>query len=228
MDIFELIDLKETEERYSVLTINRNDCYDYIMNIHYAKRFPPISYAYGLFEYGKLVGIITYGCPVSSTLRVGVCGKEYKDNVLELNRLCLLNNKKNEASILVGRSLKMLPDDKIIVSYADPSHGHIGYVYQATNFLYCGLSPKRSDWCIKGKEHLHHATVVDEFRGKSNRSELMREKYGNDFYSKPRVRKHRYVQFTGNKRFKKKARKSLLYGIEPYPKEKDIDRNKKE
>src|SRR5690606_32986634 len=127
-------------------------------------------------------------------------------------------NRKNEASRLVGKSLKMLPKKSIVVSYADTSQNHVGYVYQACNFLYCGLSAKRTDWKIRGKEHLHGQTIADEFRGKPNRASLMREKYGDDFYLSPRPRKHRYVYICGDKYFRKSVMKSLKYKIEPYPK----------
>jgi hypothetical protein len=187
------------------------------LGIHYAKRFPSVSYAFGLFNDGELVGVVTYGTPASATLRSGIAGSEYANKVLELNRLCLKNNLKNEASILVSRSLKQLPD-AIVISFADTEQGHIGYVYQACNFLYCGLSAKRTDWKVKGKEHLHGQTIADEFRGVKNRAQAMRDKYGDDFYLAPRPRKHRYIYITGDKRFAKKAKKAIKYSFEPYPK----------
>jgi hypothetical protein len=77
--------------------------------------------------------------------------KNNKHLVLELNRLVLKYNKKNEASMLVGKSIKLLPKPKIIISYADISQNHIGYIYQATNFIYTGLSAKRKEWQMTGK-----------------------------------------------------------------------------
>jgi len=139
-------------------------------------------------------------------------------DILELNRLCLKHNRKNEASFLIGNSLKLLPKNKIIVSFADTEYNHNGLVYQATNFLYCGLSAKRTDWKIKGKEHLHGQTVADEFRGQKNRALLMREKYGSDFYLKARSRKHRYIYIIGSKTFKTIVRSKLLYKVQPYQK----------
>ena len=203
---------------YSVRPVTRDESAHLVLDIHYAGRWPSVSYYFGLFRCGVLVGVVTYGTPSSSTLRRGVAGDEYKNDVLELNRLVLLDNLKNEASYLVGASLKLLPKGKIIVSYADISQGHVGYVYQATNFMYCGLSAKRSDWAIRGKEHLHGQTVSDEFRGVKNRSAAMREKYGDDFYLKPRPRKHRYVYAVGSKSFKRRVRASLKYKTENYPK----------
>lgn len=203
---------------YSVREITRAETEPFVIGIHYAKRWPSISWSFGLFDDHKLVGVCTYGTPASAPLKRGICGEELKDSVIELNRLCLLDNKKNEASYLVSASLRLLPKGKVVVSFADTEQGHKGTVYQAANFIYCGLSAKRTDWKVKGLEHLHGQTIADEFRGVKNRSQAMRDKYGDDFYLKPRSRKHRYVYFVGSKSFKKKALSALKYKIENYPK----------
>ena len=206
------------KEDISVKPVTRQQIAPFILDIHYAGRFPSVSFAFGLFLSEILIGVITYGTPPSASLRSGLLGPEYKDKILELNRLCLKNNIKNHASFLISASLKMIPNNKAIISFADISQGHIGTVYQASSFLYCGLSAKRTDWAIKGKEHLHGQTIADEFRGVKNRSQAMRDKYGSDFYLKPRSRKHRYVKFIGSKGFRAQALKSLRYPIELYPK----------
>lgn len=203
---------------YSVRPITREQYAHYILEIHYAKRYPSISFAFGLFGDGELCGVVTYGTPPSSTLRRGVAGDKFIGAVLELNRLCLLHNRKNEASLLVGRSLQMLPKNRIVVSFSDLSQNHQGYVYQAANFMYCGLSAKRSDWKVKGREHLHGMSIADEFRGVKNRSQALRDKYGDDFYSEPRPRKHRYIFITGSKTFKKFTKREIKYKEQPYPK----------
>ena len=137
--------------------------------------------------------------------------------VYELNRLVVDKQPRNVLSWFVAQCLRRLPP-MIVVSFADTEQGHHGYIYQATNWIYTGLSAKRTDWKIKGKEHLHGVTVADEFRGQSNRGQLMREKYGDDFYLEDRPRKHRYVYFIGSKTQRKRWRKALKYDEEPYPK----------
>jgi hypothetical protein len=203
-----------------VRKIKRADCEDLILNVHYARRWPSITYAYGLFDEGHLEGCVTYGTPFSSTLRSGVAGADLSGNVLELNRLCLRSNKKNHASFLVSHSLRLLSleVDAIVVSFADTDQGHSGTVYQAANFTYHGLSAKRTDWKIKGMEHLHGQTIADMVRGTPNRAAALREKFGSDFYLRPRSRKHRYIQIVGSRGFKAKAKRALLYGKQPYPK----------
>jgi hypothetical protein len=200
-----------------VKPVSRQDCAPFILGIHYAKRFPSVSYAFGLFDDEDLIGVVTYGTPPSATLRTGLAGKKNQERILELNRLCLKHNRKNEASHLVAKSLKLLPVGKIIISFADTDQNHKGIVYQASNFKYYGLSAKRTDWKIKGKEHLHGQTIADEFRGVPNRSKAMREKYGHDFYLHPRPRKHRYIYVTGGRKYKN-LYECIKYKQEDYPK----------
>ncbi|RAL70115.1 hypothetical protein C1G86_1440 [Dehalococcoides mccartyi] len=41
---------------------------------------------------------------------------------------------------MLFRYLKRHTDLKFLVSYSDPSAGHLGIIYQATGWLYTGLS----------------------------------------------------------------------------------------
>jgi len=196
-----------------IIPIEPNQTYDWLLNVHYAKRIPQIMKAFGLYDGDALIGVVTYGIPASPSLCMGICGQEYSDKVLELNGLCLMNNDKNQASMLVSGSIKQLPKPTIVVSYADNAQGHVGYVYQATNFLYTGLSEKRVDWAIKGLEHKHSKTISDGMT-----LESIKEKYGDDFYYVERSRKHRYILFHGTKNDKKILRSKLKYEVQPYPK----------
>ena len=181
-----------------VLPIKTEEAVPWIMQKHYAKRLPSISYAFGLYEENQLVGVVTYGIPASNSLCEGICGKEYKEYVIELNRLCLLNNVKNQSSFLVGNSIKMLPKPKVIVSYADIGQGHVGYVYQATNFLFTGTTKERTDMSAGEGKHSRHAKdpLIRQFR----------------------TAKHRYVYIHGNKTEKKLLQKELKYEVLDYPK----------
>lgn len=210
--------------KYTVKQITYDDVVPWLVNIHYAHRVPSISFAFGLFdETNYLVGVCTFGTPASSTLLKGVCGEEYQKHVIELNRLVLAENlPKNTASYFLSRCFKGLPKPKIIVSYADTGQNHTGYVYQATNFIYTGLSSKFTDPKVKGLEHQHHATYAN---GLSN--EQLREKFGDRLYFVERARKHRYIYFHG---CSKEIKESLKYEIQPYPKgdnkRYDIDESK--
>lgn len=206
-------------EEYKVVRVDNKLAHPFLLDIHYAKRIPSISYTFGLFHFEELVGVVCFGTPPSSTLRAGVAGKENVERILELNRLCLLYNRKNEASFLVSKALKLLPKGKIIISFADSSQNHVGTVYQACNFTYHGLSAKRTDWALRSRPELHGQTVGDLSRGRKDRAKYMRETYGEDFYLKPRARKHRYIFVTGKPHTKKRLYQLIKYKQEAYPKE---------
>ena len=174
----------------------------FILNIHYARRMPCVQYAFGLYKDNILVGVVTYGQPASPSLCIGIAGENNKKNVLELNRVCMLpeHNGNNNASYLVSQSLKKLPKHTFVVSYADQGGwGHIGYIYQATNFYYTGMTKPRTDK-YSNKGHSRH------YANNETRRQL-------------RTAKHRYIYLVGDKREKKKMLNELKYPIlSEYPK----------
>ncbi|MFK5284448.1 hypothetical protein ACI3PL_33190, partial [Lacticaseibacillus paracasei] len=70
------------------MPIKPSEAMPFLLLRHYARRACPISYAFGAYLDGVLIGVVTYGTPASSSLRAGICGNEWIDKVLELNRLC--------------------------------------------------------------------------------------------------------------------------------------------
>ncbi len=198
-------------ENYKVMPIKYEETKPFILGIHYAKRMPMIQFSFGLFFNDELVGVVCYGSPASQSLCRGIAGDEYRKKVLELNRLVLKNNIKNEASFLVSNSFKLLHRPVIIVSYADTSQHHTGYIYQATNFLYTGLSDKRSEWRMKGTNK-HSKTICEQYT-------LEQRKNNPDkFHVVQRPRKHRYLYVIANKKDKKQILKNFKYPILDYPK----------
>ena len=197
---------------WNVLAIPFSATHTWLLNKHYAKRIPSIVHAYGVFVDNVMQGIITYGIPASPSLTMGVCGEEHKDKVVELNRLSMLEGHDNNlASYFVAQTLKMLPKPLIVVSYADTSMGHVGYFYQATNFLYTGLSAKRTEWRELGL-NTHSRTVVGHYSHEERVANPER------FGQVDRPRKHRYIYITGTRKDKKILRDALKYKVQPYPK----------
>lgn len=200
---------------YTVKPITIEETKPYILDIHYARRMPVVKYAFGLFANDLLVGVITYGPTASPNTAKALVGEEHKHRVLELNRLCLKNNLKNEASILVSRSLKLLPKGMIILSFADSDKQHVGYVYQATNFKYYGTTKPKGEVALKSAPNRHSLTIFDESKGQEDRIGYLRNQYGDDLYYRRRSKKHRYVYITGNNKNKYAV---IKYEELPYPK----------
>ena len=146
---------------YIVKSIKSELCKDWLLNKHYAKRLCSISYSFGLFYKNNiLVGVITFGMPPSSTLAKSICGLEYKNYILELNRLVVNDGlPKNCLSYFVSNAIKKLPNNKIIVSFADANMNHNGYIYQATNFIYTGTSSNTHKFIDKFGKEFHFRNI---------------------------------------------------------------------
>ncbi len=202
------------KENYYIKEIDYKKAMDIIIKNHYLHRTAPCSFSFGLFENitNELKGVVIYGTPSSAPLRKGICGNDEKDNVIELTRLWVDDSvPRNGESFLIGNTIKRV-NKEIIVSFAEIDQGHIGYVYQATNWIYTGLSAKRSNWVIEGVDK-HCQTIADKYTSKE-----LTEIYGDKFKRVPRPRKHRYVYFNCSKKRKKELLSKLKYKIESYPK----------
>jgi hypothetical protein len=211
-------------EDLSVLEISYKEAQRYLLKRHYARRNAPHSFVFGLFRQNELVGIATFGVPAAIHSLSELCGKDKKEEVkkclLEFNRLFIENGLgKNSESFFVGQCFKLLPKPKVLVSYADIEQGHIGYIYQATNWIYTGISANDPIIFLNEKQ-LHRASLVtSKKRGAGITSnKQLREIYGNNIRFEKQLGKHRYVYFLGNKSWCREMKKSLLYKILPYPK----------
>lgn len=204
-------------DNYFVEEIPPKVAQEIVIANHYLHRRAPCSKAYGMFDsIGQIVGVVIYGVPASSTLLRGICGDDEAKNVYELSRLWISDEvPKNAESWLISRSIKNL-DREIVVSFADSSQNHYGYVYQSANFFYTGLSAKFKDPKVKGLENQHHATYA---HGLTNQQ--IKDKFGDRLYWVDRPRKHRYIYFNAGKIRKKALLKKLRYKILPYPKERN-------
>lgn len=196
----------DTGKGLHVRRISYQDTVPFLLEIHYARRMPCITDAFGLFSDSELIGVVTYGVPASPNLCNGLAGKQNSTKVRELNRLVIkpeYNNKErknNYASFLVSHSLKMLENGTFVVSYADwGGWHHVGYIYQATNFLYTGITKERTDIYSESGHARHYAK--------------------NETRRQIRTAKYRYIYLVGTKRDKAKMIRQLKYKvIGEYPK----------
>lgn len=89
MSIFDYQQNQKGIDRY-VRRITFGETKPFLLGIHYARRIPCITDAFGVFIDGSIVGVVTYGIPASPNLCSGLAGTKNKQRVLELNRLVLL------------------------------------------------------------------------------------------------------------------------------------------
>jgi hypothetical protein len=202
---------------YTIKQIDSKSATKMVVENHYLHRRASTMFAYGLFDDEEMIGCVIYGKPASNALCVGVCGPEESSKVLELTRLWIKDGTpKNTESFLIGRSLKLLPKDKdIIVSYAEIGAGHIGVVYQATNWIYTGMSDRHVEWRLDGKSASHSRHLFDEHGGVNGAKAY----FGERLERHERPRKHRYIYFNTNNKWRRRdLNTKLRYKPQPYPK----------
>lgn len=196
---------------------------EYIATFHYSHIMPDsCKETYGGYIGLKLAGIIAFGTGASNEAFTRLIPNIKLDNTRELIRLWSPDGMpKNTESKMISKALKMLPKNvKLIISFADPFHNHIGMIYQATNFLYCGMT-KPSKMLIDKDGTIFHVRTIGSYMRRHpelegmNHRQIM-EKYGWKYVE--RNGKHRYIYLLGTKKEKKEMIKILKDKILPYPK----------
>jgi hypothetical protein len=200
-------------EDYYVKPIPRKDALRIVVEKHYLHRECSALYQYGLFDKeNELKGVCIFGVPASVPLVEGLFGIEERNNIIELSRLFVDESvPKNGESFLITQSISQCPIP-IIVSFADSGMDHTGIIYQATNWLYTGMSEPTSFYKVKDnvKSDRH---IYDKY----SLSEL-KEKYGDKLIKVEKSPKHRYIFLNCDRRRKRELLKKLKHPILPYPK----------
>lgn len=191
---------------YKVIMLKNGEQNQWLLKKHYAKRLPSISYAFGLVDDEKIVGVCTFGFPPNFNYNNGKCiFNDHEVMTLELNRLVMnVVEVKNLLSFFVSQCIKLLPKPMALVSYADPNQNHHGYIYQATNWIYTGVSTPKKRYIFED------GSSFDIRRGIDTKGKIV------DIQDmKPT---HRYIYLHGNKQQKKTMLKRFKLDSLPYPK----------
>ena len=197
---------------------------DVIVTNHYSHTWPAANggpdMCLGFYIDDKLNGVITYGLSSTPKMKNSLPSPNY----WELQRLYSFDwAGKNVESFMIGASIRYIKKNyteiDCLISFADPNQGHFGTIYQATNWLYCGMSDVAGGYQYKfdGNWENPRTTMV---RLKTRNHKNIMKMYPNLEYRKT-IRKHRYIYLLPNS---KRHRKELInnlknkYEILPYPK----------
>ena len=180
---------------------------------HYLHSLPGgTRLAFGVFLGRQLLGALTLGVGPYNAHRL-VEGTA-SDDCLTLSRLWLddrlLANSESRVLGVVLRNLRRHTNLKFIVSYADPAHGHLGIIYQATGWTYTGLSEATASYDLGDGKVRHSRSLGHAF---GTRSVHHFAGHGIEVKLLPQSRKHRYLYFL------EPAWRARLRGpVLPYPK----------
>ena len=113
------------------------------------------------------------------------------------------------------RALKRNTLLRFLVSYADPAQGHIGTIYQATGWLYTGLSEAMPLYSL-GDGKARHSRSLSHAHGTHSLKHFSR--HGVQVKLVPQQPKHRYLYFLDST-----WRERLKGAALPYPKAEVVD-----
>lgn len=146
-------------------------------NWHYSKCIPKSKLVkFACYENDKFIGCIIYGCGATSDL-VKSYGLTQQQGC-ELVRIALRSHfwpVSKMLSITLRILKKEMPDLKMIVSFADPSQGHHGGIYQATGWIFSGYSQSSDEYIYKGKRW-HGRSFRNSFKGMENHPSVKKVK----------------------------------------------------
>lgn len=138
-----------------------------VENWHYSKTLPVGKMAkIGAWEDGRFIGVVIFAWGMNKDLgspyglKLGECA--------ELVRVALTKHRSEVSKILsiATRFLKrQSPGLRMLVSFADPSEGHHGGIYQANGWQYAGTSPASVEWLLNGKRLNRRAYTGQQFGG---------------------------------------------------------------
>lgn len=208
------ISKKLNKKEYNVKPISKHIANHIVENFHYLKRKCSIYKAFGLYHNDRtLVGVCVFSVPHSKALKL-TFGTEFENEIVELSRLWVNDNvPKNGESFLIAKALKLL-DKKIVFSYADKKEGHIGYIYQASNWYYTGLGGNAYEYKIKGINLTGHQISLTNSHTVSELKE-----YWHDSWTINKVpKKHRYLYLNCSTKQKKYLLSLFKFNVLPYPK----------
>lgn len=180
---------------------------------HYLHSMPGgTKLALGVFLDGKLEGAITFGSGPANVYKM--VSDASPSDCLTLSRLWLSDFlPSNSESRVLGvalRALKRHTKVKFIVSYADPTEGHLGTIYQATGWVYTGVSLAMPMFDLGDGKPRHSRSLSHSFGSHSIKHF---NSHGVRVRVIPQSRKHRYFYFL-DKEYK--GRLNVL--PKPYPK----------
>ena len=163
-----------------------------VQHWHYSQSLPSSKTArLGVWENGRFVGSIIFAW--GANLRLS---GEFGLKMVQCCELCrvALTRHQTPVSRIVTIATKMLkrtmPGIRLIVSYADPEHGHIGGIYKAMGWTYVGESAGPGGMMLKGKP-THRRTINSKY-GTSSVAWLRRH-VDHDAYIIQTLPKHKYL-----------------------------------
>lgn len=177
---------------------------------------------YGLLNNEAIMSVVSFGATNFDPNRskLGALAQQHDLRVIQLTRGgTAFDAPKNIPSYTISLALKEVQKrfgDNIVVAYSDTKWNEIGTIYQASNFLYLGLTyPKgQSNYQIDGR--LYSGWTIRKKYGTRDMKKLVEI---TDAVTRiPLTQKHIYIYLNMPKRKKRIILRELQNDLNPFPK----------
>lgn len=181
---------------------------------HYSRTMPtPPVLRFGAWEDERYIGCVLFSRGATTNY-----GKAYGLRITEIAELTrvALDNHVSPVTEVLAYSIKMLKQRekglRLLISFADTNQGHIGTIYQASNWIYAGTTG--SSYKYKDKTgRIWHSRQVSSTGVKRQYGELRRVPKIEECERILELPKHRYLY-----PLDRAMRKQIARLAQPYPK----------
>ena len=184
---------------------------------HYSKKLPVFKLnCIGVWEDEKYKGALVFSLGAAGACNGAKYGMKRNFEIAELARVAL-NKPLAPVSKIVSVAIKMIarhnPGLKMLISFADTREGHVGTIYQASNWVYAGTYDSSCDtYVVRGKE-VHAKTLYSRYGRGGQSIPWLREHIDPTAQRIKSPPKHRYLYPLCSG-----ARKVIESFRKPYPK----------
>lgn len=138
-----------------------------VLEHHYSRRRTADPMFVFLWRYGNE--------PVAAAIFTAPVNRYFNPGSVELSRLVRLPTFERPLSRFIGLCLRWLKRNtelRFCLSYADTTVGHLGFIYQATNFIHVAVSPGNTQWKCDASGKIVSGRSFDQQRNKEGWTRL--------------------------------------------------------
>lgn len=143
------------------------------LNWHYSRSLSVGRNVYvGVWEAGKFIGVVVFGVGSGNVTNGTAYGLARSHEMAELTRIALSKHKTPVSRIIriaIQFIKRQSPGLRMIISLADPIHGHHGGIYQAGNWIYTGQTKEDYQYQLPDGRYVHHRTATSRLKSVAGR-----------------------------------------------------------
>lgn len=226
----QLRDIKDTGERvgldnWEIQEIDFRTAQDFILQYEWLGTMGTTQFSYGLFIDSKLTAVACFGLTAGTQALSEPFGEDRKSEGIVLVRgACAPWAHEHTSSFFLGKVFPLVRERgyRFVIAYSDPEAGEIGTVYQATNWLFYGMTSPvtylvRPDGKRVDPKLIHKYAKKFGITYGEQKQAFLDEGYRFEKGS-PKLK---YLFVLGNKKDKREIMKELRVPIFPYLKRRE-------